>query len=120
MWSLTPGTIPVKDTYERLSGTENEYAPIYVCSGAAGIGEWGAAVEHPVFVGEDISPCQGPVVQGKYLRKDGLILFGKVLKLALVHNSLHMRSMFYCITSEGQLAAHNVRYNTRDGFVIHQ
>ncbi|KAG2171614.1 hypothetical protein INT43_008340 [Umbelopsis isabellina] len=99
MWSLTPGTIPVKDTYERLSGIENEYAPIYVCSGAAGIGEWGAATEHPVFVGEDIQPCQGPIVQ--------------------VHTSQHMRSMFYCITSEGQLTAHNVRYNTRDGFVIH-
>jgi hypothetical protein len=67
MWGLTPGTMPIMDTYESMVGVENDLAPRFVCSGAICVGDWGVSQDNPVFVGEDIEPCLGPVIKSKYI-----------------------------------------------------
>jgi hypothetical protein len=65
MWSLTPGSIPVQNAYDNFGDVEDEYSPKFICSGAIGVGQWTDKDPNLFFVGEDIEPCQSPIVQSK-------------------------------------------------------
>jgi hypothetical protein len=119
MWSLTPGTIPVRNTYESFAGTENEFSPRFICSGAEEIGQWSGSSTNPVFVGEDIEPCHSPVVQSECTTINIKCYCFQIVTYNLVRPSHHLRNLFYCITRDGQLASLNVRRNTRDSLVPH-
>ncbi|KAI9280246.1 WD40-repeat-containing domain protein [Umbelopsis sp. AD052] len=100
MWSLTPGSIPIHNAYNSFVDVEDEYSPKFICSGAEGIGQWSNKDSNISFVGEFRDPCLSPVVQ--------------------IRPSQHWRNLFYCITSNGQLSALNVRRNTRESIVPHR
>ncbi|KAH8548925.1 WD40-repeat-containing domain protein [Umbelopsis sp. PMI_123] len=100
MWSLTPGSIPVQNAYDNFGDVEDEYSPKFICSGAIGVGQWTDKDPNLFFVGEDIEPCQSPIVQ--------------------IRSSQHWRNLFYSVTRKGQLTAINVRLNTRESMAPHR